>query len=271
MLAAVSISCSSRCTSMLLVMMCSWTLHTDLTVTQGGSCWFWSDPLSWKWPKRLSTTNHLEQYPSLWDFWKITVSDGDISSARSLVRILAGIMSGPQALFGLIYLMGFATPSSVTIMLGIGWQGSPLGFGMLEVSSRVNVDSYCLFGILALSFGSNCIFLFSLRDVTPQLSFLVDFMNDQNLFCFPGFRSFSKFNQVFNVSPVCLSFSLLYSGVHLFIEPDIFGTVVCFLFLKLFISFPVAYCSMASWSWYLLWVSFWLTIFWALHELRLRI
>ena len=80
---------------------------TESSVTQGGSCWLWSKPLSWKWLKRLSTTNHLEQNQSLWDFWKIAVSDGDISSARSLVRILAGIMSGPQALFGLILLNTF--------------------------------------------------------------------------------------------------------------------------------------------------------------------
>ena len=67
--------------------------------------------------------------PELRDFWKIAVSDGDISSASSL-RILAGIMSGPQALFGFILLNSFATPSSVTMMSGIGEQGSPLGCGL---------------------------------------------------------------------------------------------------------------------------------------------
>ena len=84
--------------------------------------------------------------PESRDFWKIAISDADISSASSL-RILAGIMSGPQALFGLIFLKSFAAPSSVTMMAGIGEQGSPLGCGILEVSSRVKVDSYCLFRI----------------------------------------------------------------------------------------------------------------------------
>ena len=67
--------------------------------------------------------------------------NGVMSSASSL-RILAGIMSGPQALFGLILLKSFATPSSVTMMAGIGEQSSLLGCGKLEVSSRVKVDSY---------------------------------------------------------------------------------------------------------------------------------
>ena len=124
--------------------------------------------------------------PESRDFWKIAVSDGDISSGSSL-RILAGIMSGPQALFVFILLNSFATPSFVTMMSVIGEQGSPLGCGILEVPSRVKVDSYCLFRILALSFGSACIFPFSFRLETPQLSFLRDFIYDQNLFCFPGF------------------------------------------------------------------------------------
>ena len=96
-------------------------------------------------------------------------------------------MSGSQAFFGFILLKSFATPSSVTMMSGIGEQGSSLGCGILEVSSRVKVDSYCQFRILALSFGSACIFPFSFRGATPQSSFLRDFINDQNLFCFPGF------------------------------------------------------------------------------------
>ena len=67
--------------------------------------------------------------PESRDFWKIAVSDEDISSANSL-RILAGIMSGPQALFGFILLNSFATLSSGTMMSGIGEQGSPLGCGI---------------------------------------------------------------------------------------------------------------------------------------------
>ena len=58
-----------------------------------------------------------------------SVHDGNISSASSL-RILAGIMSGPQALFGLIFLKSFATPSSVTMMSGIVEHGSHLGCGI---------------------------------------------------------------------------------------------------------------------------------------------
>ena len=128
--------------------------------------------------------------PKSRDFWKIAVSDGDISSASSL-RILTGIMSGPRALFAFIFLKSFATPSSVTIMSGIVEHGSPLGWGIFEVSSRVKGDSYCLLKILALSFGSACIFPFSFRGATPQLSFLRNFMNYQNLFFLPGFKSFS--------------------------------------------------------------------------------
>ena len=67
--------------------------------------------------------------PESRDFWKIAVSDGDISSA-SYLRILAGIMSGPQALFGFILLNSLATPSFITMMSGIGGQGSPLGCGI---------------------------------------------------------------------------------------------------------------------------------------------
>ena len=68
--------------------------------------------------------------PESRDFWKIAVSNGDISSASSL-RILAGIMAGQQALFGFIFFKSFATPSSVTMMSGIDIEhGSPLGCGM---------------------------------------------------------------------------------------------------------------------------------------------
>ena len=85
--------------------------------------------------------------PESRDFWKIAVSNGDISLASSL-RILAGIMSGSQALFGFNFLKNFATPSSTTMMSGIVEHGSPLDCGMFEVSSRVKVDSYCLFKII---------------------------------------------------------------------------------------------------------------------------
>ena len=165
-------------------------------------------------------------------------------------------MSGPQVLFGLILLRSFATPSSVTMMLGIGWQDSPLVFCMLEVSSRVKVDSYCLFGILALSFGATSIFPFSFMGATLQLSFLSDLMNDQNLFCFPGFRSFSVSTSSIRFS-MCLQYvcrSAFYTLAHfVYRMKHLWGwAVACFLFLKQFISFPVAYRSMASWSGYLL-------------------
>ena len=141
------------------------------------------------------------------DIWKIAFSNGDISLASSL-RILAGILSGLQALFGFIFLKSFATPSSVTMMSGIVEHCSPLGCGMFEVSSRVKVDSYCLFKILALSFGSACIFPFSFRGATPQMSFLRDFMNDQNLFCLPGFKSFSGLPISIRLS-MCLQYACL--------------------------------------------------------------
>ena len=70
------------------------------------------------------------------------------------------------------------------MMSGIGEQGSPLGCGVLEVSSRVKVDSCDLFVILALSLRPACIFPVSFRGATALLSFLRDFMNDQNLFAF---------------------------------------------------------------------------------------
>ena len=124
------------------------------------------------------------------DFWKIAISDEDISLISSL-RILGEIMSGSHALFELILLRSFATSSWVTMMSDNGWLGSPLGFAILEESSCVKVKSYCQFRILALSIESACFFPFSIRGATLQLSFRNDFMNDQNLFCFTWFRSFS--------------------------------------------------------------------------------
>ena len=146
-----------------------------------------------------------ETIPKSRDFWKIAIRD--ISSASSL-RILDGIMSGPQNLFGLILLRSFATPSLVAMMVGIGWQGSPLGFGILEVSSRVKANSHCLFRILALYSRSASIFYFSFMGATMQLSFLSDFINDQNLFCFPGIWSFSGSPMSIRY-PMCLQYACL--------------------------------------------------------------
>ena len=46
-----------------------------------------------------------------------------------------------------------------------------------------DVDSYCRFSILALSFGSAWSLPFSLRGATTPVSFRIDLIFDQNLFC----------------------------------------------------------------------------------------
>ena len=88
------------------------------------------------------------------------------SSAKSF-RIREGIMSGPDALLGWIFLSSFRTPS----LSGIGGYGCPSGCGMFASSYRVNVDSCCLLSMFDLSSGSACMFPFSLSGATPLLSF----------------------------------------------------------------------------------------------------
>ena len=60
---------------------------------------------------------------------KISVKIGANSSAKSY-RIRAGIMSGPDALLGLIFLSSLRTPSLLISMSGIGGYGCPSGCGM---------------------------------------------------------------------------------------------------------------------------------------------
>ena len=108
--------------------------------------------------------------PSTKVLLKISVRIGANSSAKSF-KIRAGIMSGPDALLGLLFLSSYRTPSLLISMSGIGGYGCPSGCGMFVSSSWVNVDSYCMLSMFDLSSGSACIFPFSLSGATPLLSF----------------------------------------------------------------------------------------------------
>ena len=50
----------------------------------------------------------------------------------------------------------FATPSLLTLISGIAGYSTHSGIGMLPLSSFVQVDTYCLFRMSALPFGSAC-------------------------------------------------------------------------------------------------------------------
>ena len=75
-------------------------------------------------------------------------------SFDSSFKSLAGIMSGPDALFTFSFCSCFKTPSVVTCMPGMVGDGSPSGCGISDLSSSVNCDWYYLFNMLALSTGS---------------------------------------------------------------------------------------------------------------------
>ena len=55
-------------------------------------------------------------------------------------HILAGIMSGPDALFAFSLCSSFRTPSVVTMMSGMVGDGSPSGWGTSDLTSSVNSD-----------------------------------------------------------------------------------------------------------------------------------
>ena len=92
-------------------------------------------------------------------------------SFDSSFNSLAGIMSGPDALFTFSFCSSFKTPSVVTWMSGMVGDGSPSGCGISDLSSSVNCDWYCLLNMLALSTGSLRSFPWSLKGATPELSF----------------------------------------------------------------------------------------------------
>ena len=121
---------------------------------------------------------------------KIIVNRGAISSASSF-RILAGMESGPLALFGLTFRNNFVTPSSDIWSSFIGGKGSPTGSGILETSSWVYTDTYCRPRMSTLSLALEKSLPFSLRGEIPVLSFLVFLMKLQNHFCFGVFPSSS--------------------------------------------------------------------------------
>ena len=89
--------------------------------------------------------------------------------------IRAGIMSGPDALLGLIFLSSFRNSLQISLPADpyVCHRWIWLTFRLRNVlpSSGVNVDSYCLLSMFDLDSGSACIFPFSWRSATPLLSF----------------------------------------------------------------------------------------------------
>ena len=65
------------------------------------------------------------------------------TSFDSSFKILAGIISGPVALFTFSFCNSFKTLSVVTWMSGIVRDVSPSGNGSTDLSSSVNCDRYC--------------------------------------------------------------------------------------------------------------------------------
>ena len=78
--------------------------------------------------------------PSLSVFVKRVVRIG-VSCTEHSFRSLAGIVSGPEALCGLICCRSFSTPSSAMAIAGISGAGTP-GRGTSDKSSLVNTDLY---------------------------------------------------------------------------------------------------------------------------------
>ena len=79
--------------------------------------------------------------PSLSIFVKRVVRIGASCTEHSF-RSLAGIVSGPEALCGLIYCRSCSTPSSAMAIAGISGAETSSGRGRSDKSSLVNTDLY---------------------------------------------------------------------------------------------------------------------------------
>ena len=101
-----------------LVIICSWSLQQRLVSDTGR----YFDALNLspflKVGETLADFQSSGSSPRSMVLWNSVVRIGEISSAMSR-SILAGIISGPQALLGLIFFRSFSTPSLVTVISGM--------------------------------------------------------------------------------------------------------------------------------------------------------
>ncbi len=119
--------------------------------------------------------------PLFMDDWYILYSIAAISGAHSFITFV-GMIFGPFALLGSRAISSFATPHEViaiAVMIVVVCAGR---FGMLNISSSVKTDPYCLLSTWALPTVSITSFLFSFKVGTPTWYLHLDLMYCQNLF-----------------------------------------------------------------------------------------
>ena len=116
----------------------------------------------------------------------MSVSTGAISAAWSF-RSLAGIASGPVALWGLTASMSFLTPVPHTVISGKTLYLLVPRFGILLLPPFVKTDENWVLNISALVWLSLWTKPFFLSGATPLLSFFLLLTKDQNFFRLPPF------------------------------------------------------------------------------------
>lgn len=119
--------------------------------------------------------------PRSMEIWNRWMRPGASSSAASL-RSLPGILSGPDALWDLIFLRSFATPFWFTFMdemLGVVLCSS---FGRYDLSSLMYTEENCWFRMLALFLLLQKRRPSFFKETMPTMSRFHDLMKCQNLF-----------------------------------------------------------------------------------------
>ena len=101
------------------------------------------------------------------------------TSEASSFKSLQGMLSGPEALCGVIFLRSFFTPSTAIMMLSMLGYLCPSSSGIDARSSFVKTDLNWAFNNLALVAPSECSTPWLFSGAAPGLSFLQDFINFQ--------------------------------------------------------------------------------------------
>ena len=217
---------SSRCFNMLLVMKRQWhrTVVAGFEVVPFLENGFniYRSPVIW---------NNTQAYGLLEDcrqWWRYLFS--------KILRILAGIMSGPQALFGLMSQKLFNTFFG-TYDDGHWLASFSCWFLVYKRHSNVYRSTHIVCSRYWPCLSVPCAYVHFLLGVQLRIYFsrvilwMTKFLLVSRV---QVLLLVAKFNQVFNVSPVCLSFSRLYSGMHLFFETSLGRWLVFSFFNSLF-------------------------------------
>ena len=100
------------------------------------------------------------------ELWNMMASDGASCFAHCF-SILFGMLSGPDALYGLMFLSSFSTPSVFIFIDGIVDFRFMWVSGMLSRLPLVNTEENCFINICAFSLLWLTSFPFSFRGATP--------------------------------------------------------------------------------------------------------